>query len=247
MRRFAPLVLLLVVVTAACGDDDTSTVGDDSPWGRTFVTDGPPPVRVTFRDGEITARSECNTLLGTASIDDGVLVVTDVGSTEMGCDAELHAYDEWLADFLSSSPAIALDGATLTLTGATDSLMLTDREVADPDRPLVGTRWVVDGIVTGDAVASMPAGAGEAWLTFAEAQVEGATGCNSFTGDVTIDGDRIEIGPITTTDVACDPATMSVEEGMYAALDGDVTAEIVASTLWLRGPDGHGLMLLADE
>ena len=33
-----------------------------------------------------------------------------------------------------------------------------DREVADPDRPLEGTRWVVDGIVAGDAVLSIPAG-----------------------------------------------------------------------------------------
>jgi heat shock protein HslJ len=249
MRRLASLLVALVVVAAACGDDDdTSTVGDDSPWGRTFVTDGPPPVQLTFRDDEISARSECNTLLGTASIDGEVLVVTDVGSTEMGCDPDLHAYDDWLAGFLSSSPTISLDGATLTITGATDSLVLTDREVADPDRPLVGPRWVVDGLIDGDAVSSLPAGIAEApWLQFTEAAVEGSAGCNDFSAEVTIGDGTIEVAGLTTTDVGCDAPTMAVEGAVHAALTGTVAYETDADRLTLTASDGRGISLRSDE
>jgi heat shock protein HslJ len=250
MRRSASLLLLLVAlapVVAACGDDGGTTASTASPWGRTFVTDGPPPVRLWFDDGQVSVRSECNTLSGTAALDGDVLQVSDVGGTEMGCDPDLHAYDQWLAAFLTSSPTMTLDGPTLTLTAGADTLVLTDREVADPDRPLVGTRWVVDGIVTGDAVSSMPAWAGEAWLTFTESRVEGSGGCNDLFADVTVGDATIDVGGLTHTDMGCGTATMDVETAVQTTLRGTVGYSIEASTLTLTGPDDHGLLLRADE
>ena len=45
---------------------------------------------------------------------------------------------------------------TLTKDGVT--LTLTDSEVANPDRPLEGTTWAVNGLIANEAVSSMPAG-----------------------------------------------------------------------------------------
>jgi heat shock protein HslJ len=245
MRRWVLVVGMCALLAAACGDDDgTATTGGD-PWGRTFLTAGPPPVQVSFDAGSVSARAECNTFGGNATIEDGVLLVTDMGGTEMGCDEERHAYDEWLVAFLTSSPTITLDGATLTLTSGEDSLVLTDREIADPDRPLIATEWVVDGIVSGDAVSSVPQGV-EASLHFTEHRVEGSV-CNSFGAGVTIESGRIEVGGVTTTDMACEDDVMSVETAVFATLDGAVDYEIEAAILRLTGPDGHGLMLRAAE
>ena len=48
---------------------------------------------------------------------DGDRIVTDgLGSTEMGCDAERHAQDEWLEAFLVARPKLKLEGAKLTLS-----------------------------------------------------------------------------------------------------------------------------------
>jgi heat shock protein HslJ len=248
VRRLVMLGVLVLLVTA-CGDDGSSAgtqPGESEPWGRTFVTDGPPPVRVTFRDGQVSAQAECNTLGGGAVIEDGLLVVTEMGGTEMGCDAERLAYDEFLAGFLTSSPTITLDGDTLTLVSGDDTLVLVDREVADPDRPLVATEWTVDGIVTGDAVSSVPSGV-TATMRFTEFRVEGSSGCNSFSADLTIAAGAIEMGEIVTTDVACADDAMGVEGAVYATLSGSVSYEIDASTLRLTGPGGHGLMLRAAD
>jgi heat shock protein HslJ len=239
--------VVLVLLFAACGDDDEVwTDVRTLPWNRAFVTEGPPPVRIGFTDDALTAQAECNTLSGPARIDDGVLVVDELAMTEMGCDAERQAYDEFLATFLTSRPTIALDGETLTLTAGADTLVLTDREVADPDRPLVGTDWVVDGIVSGDAVSSVPQGA-EARMRFTELRVDGNGGCNDFGGDLTIEGDTIRIGDLVTTDMACADDVMALEASVFATLTGDVIYEIDASTLRLTGPDGHGLMLRAED
>ena len=87
--------------------------------------------------------------------------------TEMGCDPALHDQDEWLSQFLGSDPQIALDGDELTLTSGGVTITLLDREVADPDLPLVGTTWTVTSIISGDAVSTVPDGA-EATFEFAD-------------------------------------------------------------------------------
>jgi heat shock protein HslJ len=252
MRRL-PILFLAPVVSlasaallAACGDDGSAATSSE-PWGRTFLADGPPPLRVVFSDDQrVSAVAECNHIAGSASIEDGALRVDEWSITEMGCDPERHAYDEWLLGFLTSSPAVALDGDTLTLSSGSDTLVLTDREVADPDRPLEQTRWLVDGLVSGDAVSSVPAGADDAFVVFSPGRVEGSTGCNSFGADTTIDGDEIEVGPMTSTKVACDGAAMAVEDAIFATLTGTVRYEITGAQLTLSGPDGNGVLLRAE-
>jgi hypothetical protein len=38
------------------------------------------------------------------------------------------------------------------------AITLVDRTVANPDRALIGTRWVVDTLITSDVASSVPAG-----------------------------------------------------------------------------------------
>jgi hypothetical protein len=46
--------------------------------------------------------------------------------------------------------AASLNGSELSLTGGGVTLDLVDRRIADPDRPLVGTTWHLDGVSTAD-------------------------------------------------------------------------------------------------
>ena len=74
------------------------------------------------------------------------LAVEQMMTTEMACEPALMEQDQWLAALLDGA-IVALAGDTLTLAKDGDRLSLLDREVADPDRPLIGTRWIVDGLV----------------------------------------------------------------------------------------------------
>jgi heat shock protein HslJ len=84
---------------------------------------------------------------------------------------------------------------------------------------------------------SEPAGDAKPTLVFAQAggTVSGNSGCNTFNGSVTIDGDSIEFGPLATTRMACPEPAMSLETAYLAALDGATTWRIDGSQLILDG------------
>ena len=218
--------------------------------GRTFiVTDSagyePVPgaeIALTFEDSRVAVHAGCNQMSGGYEITDGRLVVGPMMSTEMACEEPLMAQDQWVAGFLPDA-AVTLDGDTLTLVKGDVTLIATDKEVARPDKPLVGTTWEVDGLVTGQAVSSMPAGV-TASLVFADGTVAVRTGCNTGSGGAAIGDASVTFGPIGTTKMACEPAAMEVEQHVLSVLAGEVAYSIDADTLQLRGAGG-GLDLRA--
>ena len=264
------LLLALFLAAGACGQeripqagaaDSTSTSTGGEPWGRTFLSTSvtengqPKPLvegtRITlnfFADGHrLGAQAGCNQMGGPASFQGGRLVVNDMATTEMGCDPPRHAQDEWLARFLTSKPSWVRSGSTLTLDNGSVRVVLEDREVADPDRPLRGTKWVVDTIVEREAASSVPTGV-EAYLTFEDDKsFRGNTGCNGMGGNSVVDeaGSTITFSEVITTKMACDDDRMRVERAVLATLDGEVRYQIDADVLRLDGPGGRGLRLRA--
>ena len=264
------LLLAFFLAAGACGQeripqagaaDSTSTSTGGEPWGRMFLSTSvtengqPKPLvegtRITlnfFADGHrLGAQAGCNQMGGPASFQGGRLVVNDMATTEMGCDPPRHAQDEWLARFLTSKPSWVRSGSTLTLDNGSVRVVLEDREVADPDRPLRGTKWVVDTIVEREAASSVPAGV-EAYLTFEDGRsFRGNTGCNGMGGNSVVDeaNSTITFSEVITTKMACDDDRMRVERAVLATLDGDVRYQIDADVLRLDGPGGRGLRLRA--
>ncbi|HVL05503.1 MAG TPA: META domain-containing protein [Acidimicrobiales bacterium] len=261
-----PLALVAALALGACGPGDTTEVdaagsGDSEPWGRTFLSTevsekGQPkaPVagtRITLnfmRDGHrLGAQAGCNSMGGQAALEGGRLVVSDLATTGMGCDPPRHAQDEWLARFLTSRPEWSRAGATLVLDNGTTRIVLEDREVADRDRPLRGTKWVVDTIVDGQTASSVPTGA-DAFVAFDDKDgFTGNAGCNGMGGTSVIDETRstIRFSEVITTRMACEDDRMRLERAVLATLDGDARYQIEADVLRLDGPDGHGLRLRA--
>ena len=123
-------------------------------------------VVLTFDGANLAANAGCNQLASTWSVEGSVLVVPAMAQTEMACDpAALMDQDTWLGSVLTSRPTLTLDGDTLTIAAQGATVTMLDREVADPDRPLEGTVWTVDTLVTGDAASSLPAGVRAPTLT----------------------------------------------------------------------------------
>lgn len=132
------LVLVLAPMLAACdAGTGTGSAADDADLaGKTFVStqvtghelvDGS-EVRLIFQTDRISVQAGCNTLNGGASWDEGALVVTQpMARTMMACAPELMAQDDWLEAFLTSEPALSLDGGTLTLGDTTEGITLDEQ------------------------------------------------------------------------------------------------------------------------
>jgi heat shock protein HslJ len=161
----------------------------------------------------------------------------------MACDEQRARQDEWLARVLSSGAIISLDGATLTLTDGTITLTLLDEEVATPDQPLEGTRWVLEGIESGDAVSSVPMGV-TASIQIANGRADLNAGCNQGGGSVEVTPDQLTFGPIMLTKMACEAGPMAVESAIVSALSGAVAYTIDAGVLTLDAGDA-GLIFRA--
>ena len=172
----------------------------------------------------------------------GHLATGEMAMTDMGCATALMEQDTWLSGFVSGA-TVGLDGSTLTLRNGAVTMTLTDREVADPDRPLEGTRWVVDGIVSGDAVSSIPAGVA-ATLTITDGQLQVETGCNRGHATVRVAGATLTVGPLALTKMACGPNATAVERAIVTVLSGTVDVAIDADVLRLTS-GREGLTLRA--
>ncbi len=238
---------MLVLAVAGCG---VSSSGEGTSLdGRTFLLEsaegftavsGTVP-RIRFESTELTISAGCNSQGGNYSVRGGRLVVRGLGSTEVGCDLALHSQDQWLADFITSSPRVMLDGDRLTLTGDDATLVFLDREIADPDLPLEGTVWIVDTIIANGGASSI-AGNSPPELSFDQTSTtwNAFSGCFTFAGDYSVQGDMVSIDSTVLT--GCEEELGPIElhiQAMFA--DGPITFEITADSLRLtRGSLGIG-------
>jgi hypothetical protein len=72
---------------------------------------------------------------------DGYLARTEKGCwTALG---DLVAQENWFAAFLEADPYYELDEPRLTLSDDEVTLVMIDRAIPEPDRPLRRTRWIV--------------------------------------------------------------------------------------------------------
>lgn len=231
--RLAGIALLLIVV-AACGDepgavpDENATPTPELPAGDYIATQLPEPfsagdqLLVSFTQDGVSFSATCNRMTGNAEVVDGVLHVSSVGGTEMGCPGAGHEQDEWLVDFFTGSPQLEHEDVGFTLT--TDDVMLRflDPDAVSDDVELEGTAWTLAGIeeTDGDAIGLSvippPVDAG--------VRIEGGklfvrTGCNRGSASVTVGEHRLELGPLALTKMACAGAAGDAERGVLQVLD----------------------------
>lgn len=218
----------------------TAVMLDDEPLA---LVDGT-RIRLSFAGGQVSAQAGCNTMFGAYRMDGSTLVVDGVGMTEMGCDPDLHAQDEWLGDLLAARPNLTLATNDLTLTSGDTVVSLLDREVADPDLGLVGPLWTVDSIINGDAVSSTPPETTATVRFRADGTVEVNFGCNTGGGHYAVDGTTLRIFDLVQTEMACSDARGALEAAVGAVLSaGQLTWQVEASRLTLTaGDNGLGLL-----
>ena len=106
---------------------------------------------------------------------------------------------------------------------------------------LAGTDWAIATIN-----GAPPAAARKAVVTFADGRVSGNAGCNSFGGSYVLEGNRLTVGPLISTKMACMGPGMTQERAVFDILqqpmavasneDGSLTLSNEAGTMTLT-PD----------
>ena len=247
----ACLAIAGVVVISSCGDDDSDDGNDSAASvnlvdastldGHSFVAtdvEGQELVpdtelTLTFEDGRLAVIAGCNTMVGGYTISDDVLVVDKLAQTQMACDPELHAQDEWVAVLFRGGPT--LTRAVGTLTVASDDVTVTFDEQSDPPADaLDGSVWRIVSLDGPDGSLTAPDGAS---LAYADGLVSISTGCNSGSAEVEVTDDAITFGPMALTRMACDGDVMEFETALSSAIQSWArasTATVTASTRTCR-------------
>lgn len=199
-------------------------------------------------DGAVSLHAGCNSTMGSEPHWTGTHLSLTSGWTEAGCAAALSNEQDWFANLMQAGVDLELDGDTLTMTGATSTMTMIDRRVVDPDQPLEGTRWVIQGFFdthtwSGTGIA--------ATLHIADGHIDFFDGLNTYSGPngpdahVTVGAGSVQVrGDFTASGAGCTAdRTCSVD---MSVLTHDFDYQITAGSLTITGPDGTGLDFIAD-
>lgn len=251
-------VTLPLILLAACGSNDTAddpgstTPPADGDYVATGLSDpftGTDEVALTVKDGGVSVRANCNTMMGTATWADGTLTTSGLASTQMGCPDAAAAQDAWLLALLEGKPGYTIDGDTFTLTGDSGSLTFQPRSAVHPDLALEGTGWTLSSIGTGGAdgaVSSVPMGA-ESTLFIWNGKLRVHPGCNTGRAKVEITDTTLTFPGIALTKMACEGDAADLEKQVLAVLDGTVDYAIDGNQLTLTAASGDFLVYTAAE
>jgi heat shock protein HslJ len=251
MRIFARLFLLVPLLAAACSAAAPAGLDGRAFLSTAVTTNGQPhtlvpgtQIRIGFADGRISISAGCNTMGGVYQVADGQLLVADLSMTEMGCDPDRHAQDAWVSAFIGGQPSLTLTGNTIQLASPGASITLLDREIADPDLPLVGPTWTVVAVINRDAVSSVAAGV-VATITFgADGQVGFDTACNSGGGRYRATADGLRFSDMVMTLRACEGPQGEMEAIVLQVLGAEAVGYgIEAGSMDLIGGGGLSLQL----
>jgi heat shock protein HslJ len=237
--------------TSCKSDDDRSAV-EAQVINRDFVLEdatGYEPVantviRVKFSDSELSFSAGCNLYSAAYEIENNVIVVKEMGSTDMGCNAEYATQDEWLSKFFESKPTLTVSGDKLSISSDDATLTFLDREVAEPDQALLGTLWTIDTLVEGEAASSIVSTLEKPAVTFdKKGRVVIETGCNTGAGTFAATDNELTFNDVSFTKSTCttSEATALVEHLEDVFSDGTANYSIEAARLSIeRGDIGIG-------
>jgi heat shock protein HslJ len=197
------------------------------------------PITLTIEDGTLSGRAACNGYGGTYTLASGRLTLGDLAWTEMACMPTDVMTSE--ADYLAA--LIRVDtvemGSSLSLTGDDAELVFAALDPV-PVSDLVGTVWVLDSLIQGDAVSSV--GGERATLElFTDGSLIGSTGCRSLRGEYVVSGATVSFTTFGA-DGEC-PVDLKDQDSLVVTVLGDgFSVSIDGDTLTVTSMGNEGLI-----
>jgi heat shock protein HslJ len=182
-------------------------------------------IRLHFYGREFSAYGGCQGMSAEYWCANGKVFVGDEhAESDIGvsCGDARNEQSEWMKSFMRATPAYEVDGPRLILSDDDVTIVLLDEEIADPDRPLVGTVWAIDGLVANGVVRGVEGGT----LTFgADGRLAIEGPCAAGAADYAADEHFVML-----EDVAIDPPQCPGDE-LGQAFDEHLREFLVAGPL----------------
>ena len=245
MTRFPlrPLPCSALVVWAAiasgCGDDGTAGAGAaGSQLSGTRWTLDASPVHswITFERDQAGGNDGCNTFSGSYEATGSKLTFGPLAGTNKLCGSPADEVARTVLAGLAQVRSYETAGDTLRMQDGSGKTLLTYAA----DTAGVEGGWTVLSVLYDDAIRSAVADHEPTADFSADGTIGGGTGCNRFHGPYTLEGSRIDIGPLSATKKACATKEASEQEAGYlAALESAVRIEQAGPQLTLFNAEGQ--------
>ncbi len=249
MKLFATLAAAAVIF-ASCSGSGSEPATTPEIIGPTWqlvdgTVDGTPvsppkshPITVAFDGENLFGTASCNGYGGSYHLSGQVISVGGMSITEMACEPRSSMDAESLfMQGLSRVQLVEGQGQTLRLAGdGVDFEFEALESIADSE--LLGTVWVLDGLVQGDAVSSV-SGERATLEFFSDGSFIGSTGCRTLVGDYQTSGSEIIVTSLSA-DGECPQDLMEQDSRVVTAFEGPIRIEISGDqmTTWVAGDEG---------
>jgi len=248
--KFLGAAVLVAAVLQGCSPMKTASGGanpppslDDTAWtlaslpGTTLLP--APQATLQFEGGRATGSDGCNRYGTSFKTADGKLELgAQRVSTQMACPEPASQLATAFNRVLNDVRAYRIEAGSLLLLNASGATLAT---LAAQPSTLAGTAWQVSGYNNGkQAVVSVITGTQLTMEFLADGKLRGSGGCNNFNGSFTAEGNRLSIGRVASTRMACaqPEGRMAQEAAFLAALESAATARREADRLELRTASG---------
>jgi len=237
-------LLGLLVISACASSQGTSAASlTGTQWVLTELNGQSPVPGTTItaaftEEGQVTGSSGCNTYNGSYEIDGDTIKFGLTATTMMACPDPIMNQERDYLGALESAGTYEIANDELTLFDANGDPVAV---FAVESQELAGTSWIVISYNNGkEAVVSVIIDT-EITADFGDdGQLTGNASCNNYFGPYETDGNKISIGPLAFTEMAClDVEGLMDQESQYlAALQTADTYKIEGGRMEMRTAEG---------
>lgn len=197
---------------------------------------------ITFERDQASGNDGCNAFSGSYEVNGSKLTFGPLAGTNKLCGSPADEVARKVLAGLAKTRSHATAGDTLRMQDSAGRTVLTYRA----DRAGIEGGWKVLSVLYRDAIRSVAADTEPTADFSADDTVSGSTGCNEFHGPYTLDGRKIDIGPLSATKKACPTKEATEQEAGYlAALESAVRFEQAGPQLTLFNDKGQMAVTLA--
>lgn len=207
-------------------------------------------ITAEFKSNQITGNAGCNNYFASYTLEGNQISIRDIGMTEMYCADPEGVMDQEMAflNALGNASIIQADDRSLTILGLSGEELL----VFSKSEPLtlVGTQWRLDFYNDGEGAFVSVLNGTQIDALFDElGNVSGSGGCNQYTAQYQLDGNRLEISSAASTMMFCaEPeGAMDQELAYLSALESATAYQIDGNMLTMENAEGVRVLSFTAE
>ena len=244
---------VFAVIASGCGDEDSTpsaAAGGTQLVGTQWVLDvsalgmsdaGSVSSWIAFERDRVSGNDGCNTFSGSYEADGSKLTFGPLAGTKMACGSPADDVSRAVTAALARVRTYEQSADTLRMEDAGGETLLTYAAGAAG----VEGSWTVVSVLYDGAIRSAMADTEPTADFSADGTISGNTGCNEFHGPYTLQGKKLDIGPLTATKKACPTKEASEQEAGYlSALESAVRIEQAGPQLTLLNAKGQKAVTL---